>query len=323
MWCGRCSDTATAGCGGGGAQAEHVSHLPRSVPKMDVRGCAVEGCERNAVSRGWCDTHYRRWRRSGSTDDPVRGPTVCTVEGCEHRVDARGLCHGHHQRWLRTGGVQAHIPLGRRRQPVTCTVTGCDRDTKGHGLCSTHWWRRRRYGDVELPDGTARVVHTGEAGDGDALCLNTGCGGLAVAHDRCTRCYKTALKAGEVAKDPRIRAVAGIGWLSHGYWAVVVPKALQHLAGGQHSMGEHRLVMAAHLGRPLYRDEQVHHINGDRLDNRLENLELWSNSHPSGQRVEEKVDWATALLARYAPERLTSSAIEDKGRSPSSSPEEI
>lgn len=41
---------------------------------------------------------------------------------------------------------------------------------------------------------------------------------------------------------------------------------------------EHRIVMEAHLKRKLRREETVHHINGNKLDNRLENLEVISNS---------------------------------------------
>lgn len=67
---------------------------------------------------------------------------------------------------------------------------------------------------------------------------------------------------------------------------------------------EHRVVMATILGRPLERDEVVHHRNGIRDDNSPENLELCVHLHPRGQRITDLIDFADTILARYAPDRL-------------------
>jgi hypothetical protein len=70
---------------------------------------------------------------------------------------------------------------------------------------------------------------------------------------------------------------------------------------------EHRTMMEKKLGRSLFRHETVHHKNGVRHDNRIENLELWSKSQPYGQRVEDKIAWAMVFLEQYGYEVLPSS----------------
>jgi type II secretory pathway component PulL len=62
---------------------------------------------------------------------------------------------------------------------------------------------------------------------------------------------------------------------------------------------KHRVVMEEHIGRPLLPTETVHHINGDKLDNRIENLEIWVSNHPKGQRIEDVVAHAKSILAQY------------------------
>lgn len=66
---------------------------------------------------------------------------------------------------------------------------------------------------------------------------------------------------------------------------------------------EHRAIMESMIGRKLALEETVHHINGDRADNRPANLELWSSRHGKGQRVSDKVAFAVSLLRQY-PEYL-------------------
>jgi len=75
------------------------------------RRCSVDGCNDNVVARGWCDAHYRRWKRHGTTDTPQSlKKTIhkqCRVDGCGGNPNvlgtAKGYCPAHYNRLKRHG----------------------------------------------------------------------------------------------------------------------------------------------------------------------------------------------------------------------------
>lgn len=210
----------------------------------------------------------------------------CEQVGCDRPAYAKDNCERHYRQLLRHGQVSPG------RVAAACAVEPCDRKAVTRGWCHGHYIRWNRSGDVRADVPLVRpVVDT---------CTVKGCGRGATSTLLCRTHYNRWKRYGDPMAGGPIRVLAGGGCLSHGYWWMPVPAEERHLVPvGRAQEFEHRLVMARSLNRPLTADEVVHHRNGDRVDNGLENLELWTIAQPKGQRVEDKVRYAREILARY------------------------
>lgn len=109
---------------------------------------------------------------------------------------------------------------------------------------------------------------------------------------------------------PNLRPNHGRGFRMNGQYVCLLRKDHPNAAKDGYVM-EHVVVMSTYLGRSLHRHENVHHKNGIRNDNQIENLELWSRSQPPGQRVEDKLSWCKEFLEEYGHKVIMKNELKE------------
>jgi hypothetical protein len=274
--------------------------------------CSVDGCGRIVEASGLCHTHRQRQRR-GSVDwaAPIqcrisRPPgALCSVEGCDLPLRVRGFCGKHYNR-ERLAQKDARL----RKAGKLCTIKGCTRTARTSGLyCGAHYARVRAGASMDAPI----QPHRGRY-DSGATCDISGCSlrpkraGLCNFHDQRRRSGIPLDLPIMIQRRPERSLGEGRRANHYGYVMLSVPPGtpgsypVRSRRTGRITdtrIFEHRFVMQELLGRPLQAHETPHHLNGDKSDNRPENLELWSKHQPSGQRVVDKVVFAVEILLRY------------------------
>lgn len=200
---------------------------------------------------------------------------VCKVDGCGNKAEVRGLCQKCYDHARYHGEISVNSQINRNS---VCSEHDCEGKHYARGLCATCYNRERLRGHFT-----------------EEICKVESCERGCYAKNLCCKHYYRQLRYGSTSDAVLTRAPNGSGFKNNSGYIIIRIDSLY----GRKQILEHRHIMSQSLGRELFPDETIHHLNGIRDDNRIENLELMSSSHFSGQRVKDKLAHARKMIERY------------------------
>lgn len=180
------------------------------------------------------------------------------------------------------GGGSSRGRKSRARRFCSHKCAGAARNLKKVRICKGCGIEFYRRGHNQPKYHSAQCAHN-HASEIHKITLTCDRCGKTFARWRSQRVGKKHYCSGECRAAGRVYATGKYHpqWKGGGRWSN--PQGYIYFEVNGVRKLEHRVIMEQHLGRCLETWETVHHINGDRADNRIENLQLRQGKHGTGK----------------------------------------